>query len=135
MVTELWGPTPKPEVLAWLDAQTVETMYLSEITVAELRFGLATMPEGKRRAVYQHRLEREVLHIFKSRILPFDLDASQVCSALMARAQSEGKAFSKAAGFLAATACVHSLKVATHDVAPFQAARLTVINPWDFLPI
>jgi toxin FitB len=115
-----------------MDAQTVESLHLSAITVAELRFGLATMPLGKRRSIYQDRLEQEILPALKGRVMPFDLDTAQAYSSLMARAQSEGKTISKADGYIAATARLGSLKVATRDVAPFQAAGLIVINPWDF---
>lgn len=130
VISELWKVEPDPGVLAWIDAQAVETLYLSAITVAELRFGLATMPEGKRRSIYQDRLEREVLPAFTGRVLPFDLNASQAYAALMARAKAEGKAIGKADGYIAATASGRALTVATRDVAPFQAAGLTVINPW-----
>ena len=130
VISELWKVEPDPRVLAWIDAQTVETLYLSSITVAELRFGLAIMPEGKRRSIYQDRLERQVLPVFADRVLPFDLNASQAYSVLMARAKAEGKAISNADGYIAATASAHGLIVVTRDVAPFQAAALTVINPW-----
>jgi toxin FitB len=123
---------PAPSVLVWVGEQAVETLCLSAITVAELRYGLASMPEGNRRSIYQDRLEQEVLPAFKDRVLPFDMDASQADSELMARAKSEGKSISKADGYIAATARARALTVATRDVAPFQAAGLTVINPWDF---
>ena len=131
VISELWRIEPAPNVLAWIDLQTVETLYMSAITVAELRFGLATMPEGKRRSLYQDRLEREVLPAFKGRVLPFDLDASQAYAALMARAKAGGQAIGKADGYIAATATVHGLTVATRDLTPFQAAGLAVINPWE----
>lgn len=115
----------------WIDAQAVETLYLSAITVAELRFGLASLPEGRRRSIYQERLEQEVLPAFRDRVLPFDLDASQAYAALMARAKAQGKAIGKADGYIAATAAARSLMVATRDLAPFRAAGLTVINPWE----
>ncbi|MBK7900292.1 MAG: type II toxin-antitoxin system VapC family toxin [Azonexus sp.] len=130
VISELWKVEPYPAVLAWIDAQAVETLYLSAITVAELRFGVATMPEGKRRSIYQDRLEREVLPAFTGRVLPFDLEASQAYAELMARAKSEGKAIGKADGYIAATAAARALTVATRDVAPFQATGLAVINPW-----
>lgn len=76
-ISELWKVKSDSSVLTWIDSQMVETLYLSTITIAELRFGLATMPEGKRRTIYQDRLEREVLPVFTGRILSFDLDASQ----------------------------------------------------------
>lgn len=130
VISELWKVEPEPGVLAWMDSQLVATLYLSAITVAELRYGLATMPEGRRRSIFESRLEREVLPAFAGRILPFDLEDSKAYAALMARAKTEGRAISQADGYIAATATVRALTVATHDVAPFLAANLTVINPW-----
>lgn len=131
VISELWKKAPDPRVLAWMDAQVVETLHLSAITVAELRFGLASMPKGKRRSIFQDRLEREVLPAFTGRVLPFDLDASQAYAALMARAMADGRGIGKADGYIAATAAARALMVATRDVTPFQAAGLTVINPWE----
>ncbi|NTF59438.1 type II toxin-antitoxin system VapC family toxin [Agrobacterium rhizogenes] len=131
VISELWKAEPDPNVLAWIDAQMVETLYLSTITIAELRFRLATMPEGKRRTIYQDRLEREVLPAFSGRVLPFDLDASQAYAKLMAQAKEAGKAIGKVEGYIAATAAARGLTVATRDTGPFEAAGLSVINPWD----
>lgn len=131
VISELWKVEPNPSVLAWIDAQMVETLYLSMITVAELRFGLASMPDGKRRTIYQDRLEREVLPAFTGRLLSFNLDASQAYAQLMARAKQAGKAIGKADGYIAATAAAHGLMVATRDASPFEAAGLNVINPWN----
>ncbi|WP_341645095.1 type II toxin-antitoxin system VapC family toxin [Thauera sp. SDU_THAU2] len=131
VISELWKIEPNPKVLAWIDAQAVETLYLSAITVAELRYGIAAMPEGKRRTVYQQRLEHEVLPVFAGRVLPFDLDASRAYADLMARAKAAGKAIGKADGYIAATAAVHGLAVATRDTSPFQAAELDTIDPWE----
>lgn len=134
VISELWKVEPNPNVLTWIDAQAVETLYLSAITVAELRYGLATMPEGKRRTIYQERLEREVLPTFAGRVLPFDLNASQSYSNLMARARAEGNAVGKADGYIAATAAAHGFMVATRDTTPFVAAALHTINPWEGTP-
>jgi len=131
VISELWKAEPNPDVLAWIDAQTIETLYLSAVTVAELRFGLATMQEGKRRTIYQERLEKEVLPTFAGRVLPFDLDASQAYADLMARARARGKAIGKADGYIAATATACHLMVATRDISPFEAAGLKIVNPWD----
>jgi hypothetical protein len=131
VISELWRTEPNPNVLAWVDAQTVETLYLSAVTVAELRFGLATMPEGKRRTIYQERLEKEVLPTFAGRVLPFNLDASQAYADLMARARAGGKAIGKADGYIAATATACGLMVATRDISPFETAGLKILNPWE----
>lgn len=131
VVSEPWKPAPDTRVLDWLDAQAIETLFLAAITIAELRFGIAAMPEGKRRTVLHDRLEGEVLPLFSGRILPFDLDASKAYATLMAAARGSGKAIGTADGYIAATALAHGFSVATRDVSPFEAAGLKVINPWD----
>ncbi|MCL2021432.1 MAG: type II toxin-antitoxin system VapC family toxin [Betaproteobacteria bacterium] len=131
VISELWKIAPDSNVLAWVDVQAIETLYLSAITVAEIRFGLTMMPTGKRRATYQERFEREVLPAFTGRVLSFDLAASQAYADLMARAMTAGKAVGRADGYIAAVAAAHGFTVATRDVAPFQAAGLKVINPWE----
>ena len=130
VLSELWKPTPEPNLLAWIDAQLVESLYLSTITVAEVRFGMAAMPAGKRRTVYQDRLEREVLPAFKGRVLAFDLESSQAYAELMAKARAAGRTISKEDGYIAATAASRGFAVATRDTGPFEAAGLNVINPW-----
>jgi predicted nucleic acid-binding protein len=130
VVSEPWKPAPDARVLAWLDAQAIETLFLSAITVAELRFGIAAMPEGKRRTVLHDRLEDEVLPLFSGRILPFDLEASRAYAALMVAARASGKAIAAADGYIAATALARGFSVSTRDVSPFEAAGLKVINPW-----
>lgn len=134
VISELWKAEPNAAVRAWIDEQAVETLYLSVVTVAELRFGLATMPEGRRRTVYLDRLERDVLPVFAGRVLPFDLDASRAYADLMARARTAGRAIGMADGYIAATAAVRGFAVATRDTRPFEAAGLSVISPWEGAP-
>lgn len=130
VISELWKAAPDPQVVAWVDAQAIETLSLSAITVAELRFGLAAMPEGRRRAVYQDRLETEVLPAFAGRVLAFDLHASRAYAELMARARAAGRAIGNADGYIAASAAAHCLTVATRDTRPFEAAGVRTVNPW-----
>jgi len=130
-ISELWRPAPEPGVIAWFDAQAIETLYLSAITVAELRFGIAALPAGKRRETLDGRLEREVLPLFEGRVLPFDLDAAKTYAGLMARARLAGQAIGKADGYIAATAATRGMVVATRDTGPFAAAGLSVVNPWE----
>ncbi len=91
VISEPWRPVPDAVVIAWLDAQAIETLFLSTITIAELRFGIAAMPVGKRQTILRDRLEDEVLPHFSGRILPFDLASSRSYSELMARARMAGK--------------------------------------------
>lgn len=117
-------------VLAWLDAQTIETLYLSTISLAELRFGIAALPEGKRRDALHASLAQRVLPLFAGRILAFDDPASQSYATLRARARAAGQAIAAADGYIAAIAAAHGLAIATRDTSPFEAAGLAVINPW-----
>ena len=117
-------------VLSWIDAQSIETLFLSAISLAELRFGMAVLPPGKRKDTLQSSFEQRILPLFAGRILPFDTAASQAYATLRALAREEGKAIAAADGYIAATAKTHGLMVATRDTAPFEAAGLTVINPW-----
>ena len=119
-----------PAVVAWIDAQNVETLYLAAISLAELRFGVAALPSGKRKDTLHGNLERRVVPLFTGRILPFDAAASEAYAEIMALARAEGKAIGKADGYIAATAAINGLIVATRDTSPFEAAGLTVINPW-----
>jgi predicted nucleic acid-binding protein len=114
----------------WLDAQAVETLYLSAVTVAELRFGIAAMPAGKRRKVLYERLEGDVLPVFVGRVLPFDLDASRAYTELMSTARSIGQAIAMADASIAAIAAARGFIVASRDAAPFHAAGVPIINPW-----
>lgn len=131
VISEPWKPTPDERVCAWIDAQTIETLYLSAITVAELRFGIAAMPQGRKRATLDNRLEREVLPLFQGRVLPFDLAGSRAYADLMAQAKTMGKAIGKADAYIAATALAYGFTVATRDSSPFEAAGLKVIDPWE----
>jgi predicted nucleic acid-binding protein len=72
----------------------------------------------------------DFLALFDSRILPFDAKAGRIYAALRARARAAGRAIATADGYIAAIAAAHNLIVATRDTAPFEAAGLSVINPW-----
>ena len=119
-----------PGVLAWIDAQNIETLYMAAISLAELRFGVAALPAGKRKNTLHQQLERRVIPLFKGRILSFDVEASEAYAELRAKARDKGKAIGTADGYIAATASANGLSVATRDTAPFEAVGIEVINPW-----
>ena len=119
-------------VLAWIDAQSIETLYLSTICLAELRFGIAVLPKGKRKDTLSKSLEQTILPLFAGRILAFDETASQAYARIRAHAREQGQAIAPADGYIAAIAKANALTVATRDVNPFAAAGLCVVNPWDY---
>lgn len=130
VMSEPLRQTPEPRVIAWIDAQPMETLFLSAITVAELRAGVALLPAGKRRAGLQENLEKRVLPLFAGRVLPFDLACTQAYAALMAKARGAGLSVATADGYIAAIAVANGFAVATRDTSPFEAAGTVVINPW-----
>lgn len=130
VISEPIRPTPDSGVIAWIDAQSLETLFISAITVAELRIGVALMPAGKRRDQLHENIEREVLPLFTGRILPFDFACSRAYADLISKARSSGIAVAAADGYIAAIALTNGLSVATRDVGPFEAAGAKVINPW-----
>lgn len=130
LISEPLRAAPEPRVVAWLDAQPLETLFLSVVTVAELRYGVARLPNGRRRKALVERLETQVLPAFASRILAFDLPATQAYADLMAKAQAAGQPIGMADGLIAAIARTHGMTVATRDTAPFAAAGVSVIDPW-----
>lgn len=130
VVSEPLRAVPEPRVVAWIDAQPLETLMLSSVTVAELRFGLAALRAGKRREHLRERIEREVFPLFLGRVLAFDLAATQPYADALARARQSGVSIGLADGYIAAIALANGLTVATRDTGPFEAAGVAVIDPW-----
>ena len=130
VVSEPLRQAPELRVVEWIDAQAIETMFLSAITVAELRAGVAQLPPGKRRSGLQENLEKRVLPLFAGRVLPFDLACTQAYAALTTKARAVGLAIATADGYIAAIAAANGFAVATRDTSPFEAAGVAVIDPW-----
>jgi toxin FitB len=131
VVSEPLKPSGHPGVVAWIDAQVLETLFLSTVSVAELRFGVAVLADGKRKEALQRSLNERVLPLFHSRILPFDVAAAEAYGVLRARARAVGKAIGTADSYIAAIATANDLIVATRDTQPFEAVGVPVINPWE----
>ena len=131
VISESLRPTPESRVLEWINTQAIETLYLSAISVAELRFGAALLPSGRRKDKLQNRLEDKLLPLFAGRILPLDVAVTKTYAELMSQARMTGQSISTADGYIAATAAANGMIIATRDTNPFAAAGLEVINPWE----
>ena len=123
---------PDPHVINWMDSQATESLFLSTISVAELRVGVQLLPDGHRRDRLHDALERRVLPRFTNRILVFDLPASQEYALLMASAKLHGRSIAVSDGFIAAIAAANGMMVATRDISPFEASGLKTIDPWSY---
>jgi hypothetical protein len=129
VVSEAIKPQPEPKVIAWLDAQAAETLFLSSITVAELLFGMSVLAEGRRKESLTVLIDG-LLEQFAGRILAFDTSAARRYGDIAARARAAGKGFPTPDGYIAAIAAAKGFAVASRDTSAFKAAGLMVINPW-----
>lgn len=129
VVSEAMKPDPDPAVRQWLDEQAAETLFLCSVTIAELMFGIAALPRGKRKDRLTTALDG-VLTLFADRILPFDTDAARRYAQLAVNARAAGRGFPTPDGYMAAIATSHGFAVASRDASAFSAAGLTVIDPW-----
>ena len=131
VISEALRPTPESRVLDWVNTQAIETLYLSAISVAELRFGAALLPSGRRKAKLRNSLENKLLPLFAERVLPFDFAVTDAYAEVMSQARMAGRSISTADGYIAATAAANGMIIATRDTNPFVAAGLQVVNPWE----
>ena len=122
-------PEPDPAVRAWLNEQTAETLYLTSVTLAELLFGIAALPNGKRKDLLSEALDG-LMQLFRQRVLPFDTDAAGKYADLAVAARAAGRGLPVPDGYIAAIAASQGYQVASRDMAPFEAANVDVINPW-----
>jgi hypothetical protein len=130
VISEAMKPAPERAVRDWLDAQAAETLFLSSVTIAELSFGIAALPKGRRKDNLTAALEG-LLALFAARILPFDTAAAQRYGELAAKARIAGRGFPTPDGYIAAIAATQGFVVASRDASAFAAAGLKVINPWN----
>lgn len=130
VLSEQFRAKADERVLAWLNEQPLETLYMSAMTVAEIRAGVALMPEGKRKKLLSSRIEERLLPLFAGRVLSFDMACTRAYAEVLATAKKSGSGITAADAVIAATAHEGGFIVATRDTSPFKAAGLKVINPW-----
>jgi predicted nucleic acid-binding protein len=130
VVSEAMKPEPHKAVRAWLNDQASETLYLSSVTLAELLFGIAALPAGRRKDMLAQILDG-LMGLFRDRVLPFDTDAARRYAELAVMAKASGRGFPTPDGYIAAIAASRGFIVASRDTAPYEAVGVSVINPWE----
>ena len=130
VVSEVMRPEPHPAVLAWLDDQVAETLYISSVTLAEVLFGIEVMPAGRRRNVLAEAFAG-IYAVFDQRVLAFDAQAARQYAGLAATARTAGKGFPVPDGYIAAIAAARGFHIASRDTSAFHAAGIPVVNPWE----
>lgn len=133
VISEAMKPEPHAAVLAWLNNQVAETLYISSVTLAELLYGIAALPVGKRKELLAQALDG-LMGLFRDRVLPFDVGAARHYAELAVTARSCGRGFPTPDGYIAAIAASRGFIVASRDTAPYKAAGVSVVNPWEVHP-
>lgn len=130
VVSEIMRPMPEPAVEVWVAGREAFGLFLTAISEAELRLGLATMPTGRRRDGLLAGLERMFRTGFAGRILPFDSDAARAYEEIVAARRAAGRPVSQSDSQIAAIARSRGMAVATRNVRDFEGAGVTVVDPW-----
>jgi len=130
IVSEWVEPRPDSGVITWLADVDEDRVFLSVVSIAELRFGIERLPTGTRRNRLDVWLREELPLRFESRILPVTAAVAEAWGQVLARSQATGHPISIMDGFLAATAEVHRLTMVTRNVSDFSVLGKSVLNPW-----
>lgn len=122
---------PSARVLAWLDDQAEETLYLSVLSLGEIRKGIARLPAGAKRRRLERWLENDLAERFAGRILGIDAEMADLWGRLQAQAENRGNPLPTLDSLLAATALARGLTVVTRNTSDFEATGAELINPWE----
>ena len=130
VLAELMRPMPAPDVIRWVDAQEPATLFITAITVAELLYGIARLPDDKRKTGLLELGTAMLREDFAGRILPFDEVAATCYADLVCERQAAGSPVSMADAQIAAICRTHGATLATRNVKDFHGTRLDLFNPW-----
>ncbi|MGA8637415.1 MAG: type II toxin-antitoxin system VapC family toxin [Candidatus Sulfotelmatobacter sp.] len=130
-ISELIRSNPEPRVMDWMRAADESLLYLSVLTLGEIRKGAAILPQSKRRTRLESWLQFDLQVRFSGRILAIDNAVADRWGWLTAEAKRKGKPLAAIDGLLAATALQHGLTVVSRNSADFPHAQVPVLNPWE----
>jgi len=129
--SELAREMPDRNVVAWNLAQPDSSLYISVISLGEVRKGINSLPIGKKRREVELWLELRLLPLFQGRILPVSQPIADRWGRIAAERQSLGQPLATADGLIAATALEHNLTLVTRNTRDFTGLAVTILNPWD----
>jgi toxin FitB len=131
VLSEIRRKRPNRRVLAFIAEQRLELLYVSTVTLAEIRFGIELVSDASRRAELHGWLTREVRPLFERRVLDVSEDVLFTWRLLVEEGRKAGHTYSQPDLFIAATALQHGLTVVSRDTREYQRADAAVFNPWD----
>ncbi len=130
ILSELRRTKPEPKVLAFVAGQSLDLLFVSAVTLAEIRFGIELVFEVTKRAELNDWLTHKVRPMFDQRVLPVSEDVMFKWRLLVEEGRKSGHTFSQPDLIIAATALHHGLTLVSRDVADFEKARVPILNPW-----
>ena len=131
VISELMRAEPAQIVLDWFGQHDAADLFISAITEAELRTGVAILPEGQRRDRLQAAIDAMIDQDFQSRVLPFDSLAAKAYAEIAAQRRAAGRPIAEADCQIAAIARAKDAPIATRNVKDFDGCGVRVINPWN----
>jgi hypothetical protein len=129
VLSEMLKPDPDKHVVEWLDRQEAETLYISAVTLAELKYGAYRLLGGKRRERLLSWIQG-VQAMLEGRVLPFDADAAEALATAGVKAEKHGMRVEAPDAYIAASALAKGFSVATRNTKHFEPMGVGVINPW-----
>lgn len=132
VISELRRPRPEARVVAFVAAQPLESLHISAVTLAEIRFGIERVTDASKRAELSHWLGNRVRPMFEDRILPVSEDVMLAWRLLVEEGRKAGHTFSQPDLIIAATAVRHGMTVVSRDIGEFARARVPFFNPWEY---
>ena len=130
VLSEVTRPAPDARVLDWLDRLDEDRSFISVISIAEIRRGVALMDEGRKRDALAEWLARDLPQRFEQRVLPVDEPVALAWGDLMGLAKRRGRGLSSMDGLIAATAIARELTLATRNTKDFEGFGLELLDPW-----
>jgi toxin FitB len=135
ILSELRRTKPEPKVTAFIAAQPLESLYVSTVTLAEIRFGIELLSDAARRFELNDWLSRKVRPMFEQRVLEITEDVMLKWRLMVEEGRKAGHTFPQPDLIIAATAQHHGITVVSRDTTDYAKARVAVFNPWvDALP-
>ncbi len=134
ILSEMIRPRADQGVEAWVGRQPPASLFISTITEAELRYGAALMPKGRRRDAVSAAIEGMITEDFHGRILAFDSAAANFYAVIAADRRTSGRPITPFDAQIAAVARSRGAKLATRNVADFEGCGIEIVNPWSARP-
>ncbi len=130
VLSALMQERPDSKVVAWLDEQPAESIWISSITVFEARYGLALLASGQRKEVLQERFELLIRDDLENRVAQFDTNAASLAAELAADRKARGRVVDMRDTFIAGIALARRASLATRNTKHFDDLSVSVVNPW-----